>query len=223
MVDFARLVREDFINGTLIFVGSREDATDIEETLFATSSDVRHLVFKTHPISNHIFIAYKDAHPNWHGEELRSDTVRDNLVIPWSTVTQMVNSLSNDTVGEIVERFLESKAYININATDGDITEAIELLGRALDDRGINGGIRDGEEFSGLSYIQYLYDDYFRNLFVDDAGDLELNASNACGVGTESSSIIPSIVYPIAYIAKKMSNSERNTLYTEEDFDEIFN
>lgn len=223
MVDFVKLLRDDFINGTVVFVGSREDAADIEETLFAHDFTRRHLVFKTHPISHYIFIAYGEAHPDWNGEEMRSETLRDNLVIPWETTARMVNSLSNDTVPEIIGRFLRSEAYININATDEDITDTIDMLAHIIDDEGIDAGIHDDVEFTGRTYIEYLYDDHYRSLFVDTNMGRELNASNACGVGTESSAITPSLVYPIAYIAKKLSSEEHNEAYTEEDFDEIFN
>ena len=223
MVDFAKLVRDDFINGTLIFVGSRDETDDIERTLFPMEFDKHHLVFKTHPLSEYIFFAYKDAHPDWGGEELHSRGSRELIVIPWSTVTQTVNGLSNHTIGEILSEFLDSKAYININATDDDIEDAIDMLGKAIDVAGVKGGRNGDTEFNGRTYIRYLYDDCFRNLFVEPYDEKELNASNSCGIGIDGSSIIPSVVYPLAYINKKILGIEHSALYTEDDFDEIFN
>lgn len=224
MVDFARAVYEDFVRGDLIFVGYRGDATAIKETMSALHGAPCQLSFKTHVINpDYIFIAHHEAHPDWYGEDMSRNELGDKIVIPWETVTQMVDSLSNDSVEDIIARFINAQAYININPLNCDVDDALSLLSREITSSDVEAGYDYDHErhYTPYEYFRYLEQDCYRNIFVDPSMDrAELNASNGFGIGTESSTICPSLVYPISYIAKKMTHGE--PLYTEEDFNEIF-
>lgn len=226
MFDFRRKIYDDFVSGDLVFV-AKHDQTDQIERMVISFGDVRHnLVFKSHSImTDAIIVGHRLNHDDWDGQEADGSELRNIIALQWDTVEALIDSLNNDSLDEIIHRITNAKAYLNINPMDEDVSDMVDLIGSAFERDGITGGYdydSDGD-LTPTEYIRHLYGDYYRNVFVDSSmGEREMNASNDMGIGTESSSIYPSVVYPIAYLVKKDSNSDRAPLYTEEDFGEIF-
>ena len=221
MVDFVGLIREDFRCGKIVFVGSAEDAEDITRTLFANEPIQPRFVLQQHPLAYSYFISSADAHEAWDGQAASRTELSTYIILPWSTITQTINSLNNDDVDTIIDRFVRSEAYINILPMGEDIDEILDMIGRAADDK----EIYPGEDMSCCrDYIEDLSGDLYMNLYVDTSErPVSLNASNAYGVGIDGSSIKPSVVYPAVYLAKKVADVGNTTPYTDEDFDGIFN
>ena len=228
MVDFVELLQDDFVKGNVVFLGSQADAADIEHTMLGGLPPYTdRLVGRRHPTATEpdlIFYACKDAYPDWHGQNMDNELLRGKIVILWETIDLMIESLREDSVCDIIEKFLESRAYINISGDYEDIADEIDTLGKMIEMDGVDAGFAGGVHHTPKSYIEYLREENYMNLYVDQInGSRELNAANTLGIGTHHSYIQHAIVYPISYLAKKMAGENTGTLYTDEDFNKIFN
>ena len=222
MVDFTKLLRDDFLEGNVVFIGFKEDEQDIVQTLFASEQQHPDLIFLEHHIANAFIITNTAGHPEW-GRIIRPsiDDISRCITIPWSTAMQMVGSLRNDDIDTILCKFLNAEAYINVNRMGEDVSYVIDMIEDYADAYEID---KDPDDESVRQYFERLQrEQYYVNAFIDTSeGDRCLNASHGCGVGIESSTIQPSLVYPISYIAKKIDDSGEGS-YTENDFDGVFN
>ena len=226
MFDFRRKIYDDFVSGDLVFVAKHDQIDQIEEMVISFG-DVRHnLVFRSHSIiTDAVIVGHKRNHDDWNGQETNGRELCNIIALQWDTVETLIDSLNNDSLDEIIHRIMNAKAYLNINPMDEDVSDMVDLIGSVFERDEIMGGhdYDSNKDLTPTEYIRYLYGDCYRNVFLDPAMDeREMNASNDMGIGTESSSIYPSVVYPIAYLVKKDSNSDGAPLYTEEDFSEIF-
>ena len=219
MVDFGRVLFNDFVEGRVVFVGTNEDAQDIVDSFTQFELIRCPIVRCAHPhIPNQFFIGHEYG---WHPAGIvTSDSLKELILLPWGQTVRLVNDLANHDIDWFINEFLESRAYININPFEDDITEVMDMVCDAIMNRNVS---IDSDCDSAKEYWQYLMTDNFRNLFIDRTSGLDINATSPTGIGCGNpyGNIDGSMVFPIAYLAKKLA--DRQELYTDEDFSEIFN
>ena len=235
MVDFVNLLRDDFLKGYVVFIGSEEDAPALINLLFGGEPHEQRPVLQ-HAAHDHEMrlIANRDKHPDWESKYITINDVSNLCVIPWNTTEQMLRSLRDDDINTIIEKFLNSQAYINVNSVCADVYDAIDAISAAVESNDI---MRYPEHLTARQYIEGLREEssifphessIFPNLYVevpsvnDDINHNKvLNAAHGFGIGVNWCDIYPSLVYPLTYIAKKLNDSDE-VLFTDNDFDDAF-
>ena len=219
MVNFGRTLFNDFVAGRVVFVGTEEDAKDIVDSFTQFDMIRCPIVMYKHPhIPNQFFIGHEFG---WHpAGVVTSTSLQELIILPWEQTVRLINDLSNRDIDWFINEFMESRAYININPLEDDISEVMDMVCDAITSRNVS---IDSDCDSAKQYWEYLMTDVFRNLFIDRTSGLDINATSPLGIGRghQFENIEGSMVFPIAYLAKK--HADRQELYTDEDFSEIFN
>lgn len=227
MIDFERVLYDDFMSGAAIFCADADRTDEIAAWCKKIDNHLDYpLAYRKHRlIAGMLFVGNKNVYDGWHCENSTSDELANMIIIPWSVVHTTLNNLNNMHIEELIEEFVQRRAYININPAGRDIcdiNEVIEMMCSALYANFISSGDDDTDH---RAYIAELMLDGFRNAFVDvgfdDSGSYVLNATCEAGICTQSETR-PTIVYPVAYLAMKLLDEAQSSVYTDEDFSEIF-